>query len=50
MTLLNAFLDNLAVVLGFLILKDKNNNMKQASPEKLVKPVSIVTTQQFPLH
>ena len=25
-------------------------NMKQAPPEKLVKPVSIVTTPQFPLH
>jgi len=24
--------------------------MKQAPPEKLVKPVSIVTTRQFPLH
>jgi hypothetical protein len=25
-------------------------NMKQAPPEKLAKPVSIVTTRQFPLH
>jgi hypothetical protein len=25
-------------------------NMKQAPPEKLGKPVSIVTTRQFPLH
>ena len=25
-------------------------NMKQAPSEKLAKPVSIVTTRQFPLH
>ena len=25
-------------------------NMKRAPPEKLTKPVSIVTTRQFPLH
>ena len=25
-------------------------NMKQAPPEKLAKPVSIVTTRQFSLH
>jgi len=24
--------------------------MKQVPPEKLAKPVSIVTTRQFPLH
>jgi hypothetical protein len=27
-----------------------NNNMKQTPSEKLAKPVSIVTTRQFPLH
>ena len=26
------------------------SNMKQAPPEKLAKPVSIMTTRQFPLH
>ena len=32
------------------IVGTSSHNMKQASPEKLAKPVSTVTTRQFPPH
>ena len=35
---------------NFVCRINEELNMKQAPPEKLKKPVSIVTTRQFPLH
>jgi hypothetical protein len=35
---------------NFVCRINEELNMKQAPPEKLKKPVSTVTTRQFPLH